>query len=176
MLLVVEIYDPGFEWMHEGRRDRWALKWRARWCELEVLGETGSTVAVVRFHAPCWPLSCPMIPPPLRSQPDRTPSSRCHGNKCSQGDEPTLFSPSHWRQSVCLFLLYILLPATSPILLATVFFIFYYRSSVLCFALLVMWLLYKNSAWNKWRNCLHGQKYVCRLTGSLAPFLHSSLF
>lgn len=70
------------------------------------------------------------------------------------------YSPSHRRQRVCLFLLYILFACHQPTGLY-----FLSRSFEVYVSAL---LLNKNSAWNKWCNCLHGQKCVYSRTGSLA--------
>lgn len=72
------------------------------------------------------------------------------------------YSPSHRRQSVCLLLLYILLPATSPPACTSC------HDLLKCTSALCWYCLIKTPAWNKWCNCLHGQKCVYSLAGSLA--------
>lgn len=149
--------DPGYEWMHERQggsvgpvvSERGGVSWR---CGGNRVDDCGSKVA------------CPLRTPfmshdalPLTSQPNGTPCSHCYGNKCPQGDEPPLYPfplplplPTGDRVSVFFFCIFVSLPSAHQYP-ATVFIRVRQR-----LALLARCQLYKNSAWNKWCNCLHG--------------------
>lgn len=74
------------------------------------------------------------------------------------------YSPSCWRQSVCFFSFCIYSLAHRPGLPATILRDVCQRCSI------------KTHTWNKWCNCLHRQKCVYSLTGSLVLSLRVAVF
>ena len=128
--------------------------------------ETGLNVVASVLHPPRWPLSCLVMPYHWPAKLKELPAPVAIATS-THGEMSQLFSLFPFsngdRVSVFFFCIFFCLPlAHRP---AT------FRQSLCTSALCLageLALLNKNSAWNKWCNCLHRQGHVYSLTGSLA--------
>ena len=126
--------------------------------------QRGCTPLAIPFHVPWspyhWPANLTELPAPVAM------ATGAH-REMSQlvWDKIFPFPQATWCLSFSF--VYVLLPATSL------------AACTSCHDLFEVYVsaspLNKNSAWNKWCNCLHGQKCVYSLTGSLALSLRARL-